>query len=151
MLPTSAATASSPQAAHSGSPTTPVPTSRPIVNSSVSPGRKKPTSRPVSAKMIAAATQGAQLPSVERFCGSSQLGPSVARPAEALAALPTRPAVKGVTTASVRGAPYGDPVTGLGEDRTRTLASTPARTVGVGPWQGPWPDDPRYDPELMRD
>ncbi len=24
-------------------------------------------------------------------------------------------------------------------------------TVGVGPWVGPWPDDPRYDPELLRD
>ena len=23
--------------------------------------------------------------------------------------------------------------------------------VGVGPWPGPWPDDPRYDPELLRD
>ena len=22
-------------------------------------------------------------------------------------------------------------------------------TVGVGPWQGPWPDDPRYDPTLL--
>jgi tRNA G18 (ribose-2'-O)-methylase SpoU len=22
-------------------------------------------------------------------------------------------------------------------------------TVGVGPWEGPWPDDPRYDPELL--
>ncbi len=22
-------------------------------------------------------------------------------------------------------------------------------TVGVGPWQGPWPDDPRLDPELL--
>jgi len=22
-------------------------------------------------------------------------------------------------------------------------------TVGVGPWQGPWPDDVRYDPELL--
>ncbi|MBM7784032.1 TrmH family RNA methyltransferase [Tenggerimyces flavus] len=21
--------------------------------------------------------------------------------------------------------------------------------VGVGPWSGPWPDDPRYDPELL--
>ena len=21
--------------------------------------------------------------------------------------------------------------------------------IGVGPWQGPWPDDPRYDPELL--
>jgi tRNA G18 (ribose-2'-O)-methylase SpoU len=24
-------------------------------------------------------------------------------------------------------------------------------TVGVGPWTGPWPDDPRYDPELLAD
>ena len=23
--------------------------------------------------------------------------------------------------------------------------------VGVGPWEGPWPEDPRYDPELLRD
>jgi len=23
--------------------------------------------------------------------------------------------------------------------------------VGVGPWQGEWPDDPRLDPELLRD
>jgi tRNA G18 (ribose-2'-O)-methylase SpoU len=23
--------------------------------------------------------------------------------------------------------------------------------VGVGPWLGEWPDDPRYDPELLRD
>jgi tRNA G18 (ribose-2'-O)-methylase SpoU len=23
--------------------------------------------------------------------------------------------------------------------------------VGVGPWAGPWPDDPRLDPELLRD
>jgi tRNA G18 (ribose-2'-O)-methylase SpoU len=23
--------------------------------------------------------------------------------------------------------------------------------VGVGPWPGPWPDDPRYDPDLLRD
>ena len=25
------------------------------------------------------------------------------------------------------------------------------QTVGVGPWEGVWPDDPRYDPELLRD
>lgn len=25
------------------------------------------------------------------------------------------------------------------------------REVGVGPWVGPWPDDPRYDPDLLRD
>ncbi len=24
-------------------------------------------------------------------------------------------------------------------------------TVGVGPWTGPWPDDPRYDPDLLRE
>ncbi|HET9254871.1 MAG TPA: RNA methyltransferase [Pseudonocardiaceae bacterium] len=24
-------------------------------------------------------------------------------------------------------------------------------TVGVGPWSGPWPEDPRYDPELLRE
>ena len=24
-------------------------------------------------------------------------------------------------------------------------------TNGVGPWQGPLPDDPRYDPALLRD
>ena len=23
------------------------------------------------------------------------------------------------------------------------------REVGVGPWVGPWPDDPRYDPQLL--
>ena len=23
-------------------------------------------------------------------------------------------------------------------------------TVGVGPWEGPWPTDPRYDPELLQ-
>jgi len=23
--------------------------------------------------------------------------------------------------------------------------------IGVGPWQGDWPDDPRYDPELLRE
>ncbi|MCI2240499.1 hypothetical protein MO973_33985 [Paenibacillus sp. TRM 82003] len=27
----------------------------------------------------------------------------------------------------------------------------PERVVGVGPWEGPWPDDPRYDPELLRE
>ena len=25
-----------------------------------------------------------------------------------------------------------------------------ATVVGVGPWEGPWPEDPRYDPELLR-
>ena len=26
-----------------------------------------------------------------------------------------------------------------------------AQVNGVGPWPGPWPDDPRYDPDLLRD
>jgi tRNA G18 (ribose-2'-O)-methylase SpoU len=26
---------------------------------------------------------------------------------------------------------------------------TGPEAVGVGPWPGPWPDDPRYDPELL--
>ncbi|WP_370890525.1 TrmH family RNA methyltransferase [Janibacter sp. GXQ6167] len=26
-----------------------------------------------------------------------------------------------------------------------------AETVGVGPWDGPWPDDERYDPDLLRE
>ncbi|MGH3854625.1 MAG: TrmH family RNA methyltransferase [Pseudonocardiaceae bacterium] len=25
------------------------------------------------------------------------------------------------------------------------------QAVGVGPWPGPWPEDPRYDPDLLRD
>ncbi len=29
-------------------------------------------------------------------------------------------------------------------------AGSLGRSVGVGPWEGPWPDDPRYDPELLR-
>jgi len=30
-------------------------------------------------------------------------------------------------------------------------ASADGFDVGVGPWEGPWPDDPRLDPELLRD
>ncbi|BAJ74775.1 rRNA methylase [Microbacterium testaceum StLB037] len=33
-------------------------------------------------------------------------------------------------------------------DATRS-APAPAPTHGVGPWPGEWPDDPRYDPELL--
>jgi tRNA G18 (ribose-2'-O)-methylase SpoU len=29
--------------------------------------------------------------------------------------------------------------------------SQPPYEIGVGPWEGPWPDDPRYDTELLRD
>jgi len=36
----------------------------------------------------------------------------------------------------------------------RVTSDNPVRApepVGVGPWTGPWPDDPRYDPDLLRD
>ena len=29
------------------------------------------------------------------------------------------------------------------------MSETSEVPVGVGPWQGPWPDDPRYDPDLL--
>ncbi|HEY8473090.1 MAG TPA: RNA methyltransferase [Natronosporangium sp.] len=29
------------------------------------------------------------------------------------------------------------------------MTDDPALTVGVGPWPGEWPDDPRFDPELL--
>ena len=38
-----------------------------------------------------------------------------------------------------------------GERAERRRGRHPGTSVGVGPWQGPWPDDPRYDPELLRD
>ena len=41
--------------------------------------------------------------------------------------------------------PVTDPETDL------TLPEAVLDTVGVGPWQGPWPDDSRYDPELLAD
>src|SRR5690606_36342379 len=36
-------------------------------------------------------------------------------------------------------------------DRDAPPGAAPAGAadVGVGPWEGPWPDDPRYDPELL--
>lgn len=34
---------------------------------------------------------------------------------------------------------------------TTTDATSPEHEVGVGPWSGPLPDDPRYDPELLAD
>jgi len=39
------------------------------------------------------------------------------------------------------------------EDGTGPTEWVPAGAdpVGVGPWRGHWPDDPRYDPELLRD
>jgi len=31
------------------------------------------------------------------------------------------------------------------------VGSVSEDAAGVGPWAGPWPQDPRYDPELLRD
>src|SRR3954452_9899052 len=122
-----AAAASSSIADQSGIFTTPVPTSSPTVKSRVSPGRKNPSSRPVSAKMIAAPTQGATVPKVARCCGSSQDGPRAGR-AE-------------VTASTLRAPAY----------RGRVSESDPGdEDVGVGPWSGPWPGDPRFDPELLQ-
>jgi tRNA(Leu) C34 or U34 (ribose-2'-O)-methylase TrmL len=47
---------------------------------------------------------------------------------------------------AAEGAP-GSPVPGQPAPGT----GGPAAEVGVGPWPGPWPDDPRYDPALLRD
>ena len=38
------------------------------------------------------------------------------------------------------------------DDANRTAPDALADTApahGVGPWEGPWPDDPRYDPDLL--
>jgi tRNA G18 (ribose-2'-O)-methylase SpoU len=49
----------------------------------------------------------------------------------------------------------GDSVHDSADEPTAEVADEvtdgPARSVGVGPWQGPWPDEPRYDPDLLRD
>jgi tRNA G18 (ribose-2'-O)-methylase SpoU len=34
-------------------------------------------------------------------------------------------------------------------ERELTLPEPVLDSVGVGPWPGPWPEDPRYDPELL--
>jgi hypothetical protein len=33
----------------------------------------------------------------------------------------------------------------------RAVGEGSVQAVGVGPWVGEWPDDDRYDPELLRD
>ncbi len=39
---------------------------------------------------------------------------------------------------------------GVSEPETEVTWPEPVLdTVGVGPWEGPWPDDPRYDQELL--
>ncbi|MGZ4561608.1 MAG: TrmH family RNA methyltransferase, partial [Mycobacteriaceae bacterium] len=36
-------------------------------------------------------------------------------------------------------------------DGEATGATEWGETIGVGPWEGDWPADERYDPELLRD
>ena len=45
----------------------------------------------------------------------------------------------------------GPPDGGLPGDERPDDEAPGGRDVGVGPWPGEWPDDPRYDPELLRD
>lgn len=40
---------------------------------------------------------------------------------------------------------------GAAADGPDAAADGPGDVVGVGPWPGPWPDDDRYDPDLLRD
>lgn len=48
-----------------------------------------------------------------------------------------------------------DPEARLADDQDSHSRPGPSEwggeTVGVGPWSGPWPDDERYDPELLRE
>jgi tRNA G18 (ribose-2'-O)-methylase SpoU len=72
--------------------------------------------------------------------------PDAAR--EALQARPTTARVTGHTDPRSRRGPEDHPASvrpvSDAEDE-----GTPLDTVGVGPWEGAWPDDPRYDPELL--
>ena len=48
--------------------------------------------------------------------------------------------------------PLSEPAPGAHDDGAPPSAGgAPERVVGVGPWEGPWPDDPRHDPDLLRD
>src|SRR5690349_1982419 len=55
---------------------------------------------------------------------------------------------------AVNDSPRSSPGCG-GPDRREATGPGPTEwsvaAAGVGPWQGPLPDDPRYDPELLRD
>ncbi len=45
--------------------------------------------------------------------------------------------------------PQADAVPDAGAGAPASSAGGDAHVVGVGPWVGAWPDDPRYDPELL--
>ncbi|MCP3014323.1 rRNA methyltransferase [Nocardiopsis dassonvillei] len=51
------------------------------------------------------------------------------------------PAPQFPPSGAVRGPASREPADGAGEDE--------AREVGVGPWEGPWPEGDHYDPELL--
>ena len=49
-----------------------------------------------------------------------------------------------------RAVPFVDPPpASVGPVTEAESGPTPLDTVGVGPWEGPWPGDRRYDPELL--
>ncbi len=58
------------------------------------------------------------------------------------ARLPTRAGTRSRTGAEARPASVGR----VTQTETDPI---PLDTVGVGPWEGPWPEDPRYDPDLL--
>ena len=48
--------------------------------------------------------------------------------------------------------PLSEPAAGSHDDAAPPSdAGAAERVVGVGPWEGPWPEDSRYDPDLLRD
>ncbi|TFI02470.1 RNA methyltransferase [Micrococcus flavus] len=48
--------------------------------------------------------------------------------------------------------PLSEPAAGPHDDAAPPSEGGAAgRVVGVGPWEGPWPRDDRYDPDLLRD
>jgi tRNA G18 (ribose-2'-O)-methylase SpoU len=55
-----------------------------------------------------------------------------------------------VISAPVEGTPHcaGEPQGSVGDEG---VFGAEPRVYGVGPWQGAMPDDPRYDPELLRE
>lgn len=95
----------------------------------------KNTNSPHSAKTIANAAQNANVPRlVSRVSALSQSGSNA-----------------GTDIAVIVGS---DParcstIGSIGSGYRRRMAASTAPIGGVGPWTGPWPDDPRLDPVLL--
>src|SRR5450759_2791302 len=117
----------------------PVAVNMPTVNSSESPGRIE--NSPHSAKMMNATPHNHQLPRRPmRTAGSNQEGSTSGVMARVMS---------GDTTPRV---PF-QPMSSLCDDGAVPPGDAPyeefAQSVGVGPHPEPWPDDARYDPELL--